>query len=156
VTSSATDRTTIIWDCRFPGKILHTLSHGTALPAGGGEDAGVNIALWTPGRDRFYTGASDGIIKVWDVRRGDPFVYNLATFDGHIMSAAFSPSFDSLLVGVSSGSAALLSRSGNSGVPPAEFNDYTAQVAETGGGCSNGTGGDGTPTVQVPISPGQW
>ena len=155
MTSSGTDRTTIVWDCRFPGKILHTLSHGTALPAGGGDDAGVNVALWTPGRDRFYTGASDGVIKLWDIRRGDPFVNNLATLDGHIMSAAFSPSFDSLMVGVSSGSATLFSPRGNRGIPPAEFNEYTDQVAVPGGGGGNGTGADGTSTVQVSVNSGK-
>jgi WD40 repeat protein len=155
VTSSGTDRTTRVWDCRSPAKVLHTLRHGAALPAAGGSDAGVNVALWTPCRDRFYTGASDGVIKVWDVQRGDPLVNNLDTLDGHIMCAAFSPSFDSLMVGVSSGSATLFSPRGDRGIPPAEFKEYTVPAARPSGAGGNGAGGEDTPAVESLASFGE-
>lgn len=75
------------------------------------EDSGVTFAKWGPYDRHLYTGGSDGILKVWDVTKGDPFVQDIVTLDAQIMSAAFSPAADMLLVGVASGKATLLSTS---------------------------------------------
>jgi len=142
VTSSGTDGSTIVWDRRFPDRVLHKLKHGKPLVAEAADDAGTNCALWAVSSDRFYTGGSDGVVKIWDVRRGDPFINDFATLDGQVMSAAFSPSFDSLMVGACSGSATLFSTRGDRGVPPDAFKVDIRDV-EGRGDAHAGGGGNG-------------
>lgn len=85
------------------------------------DDTGVEVALWGESCNYLYTGGSDGIIKIWDVKRGDPFIRDLGSVDSQIMSAAFSPGQDMLLVGDSEGVATLFSVRGDENQEPGEF-----------------------------------
>lgn len=61
--------------------------------------------------DQFYTGASDGVFKRWDIRRSpeDVLVEDVAAFDEEIMCAAFTEDHSHLLVGGSGGGVHILS-----------------------------------------------
>ena len=120
---SCTDGTSYVYDCRNPDSILHRLHHGnpiennwvTGLDSGGHTreqgDGGVMLCEWGNGRNLLYTGASDGIMKAWDVHRAfaDVFVRNVAHFDSGITFGEFSPDYSSLLVGDAGGGVHLLS-----------------------------------------------
>lgn len=89
------------------------------------DDTGVTFAQWSP-YHRLYTGSSDGIVKEWDITASQPFVRDIAKVDTQIMSAAFSPSWDELIVGECSGTATLFSTRGDEGVLPGEVEvDWT-------------------------------
>ncbi|KAF3927239.1 hypothetical protein ABW20_dc0107167 [Dactylellina cionopaga] len=126
VTSSGTNGKSYLWDSRKASEALHVLEHGepkTPLsPDRDREelDTGVTFASWAADGSLFVTGSSDGVVKVWDPARSDPFLYDLATFDDPVMSGAFSPDGDSLLIGETTGKATLLSYMGRHG-PPEPF-----------------------------------
>ncbi|KAF8245854.1 WD40 repeat-like protein [Wilcoxina mikolae CBS 423.85] len=140
VTASGTDGSTTVWDRRNPNNALHILKHGNSLmvPRIDGnpeiDDTGVTCAFWGPTNDRFYTGGSDGVLKIWDIKRGDPFIRDFATLDSQIMSGAFSPDYNMLILGESSGKATLFSTRGDRGVAPGLFDvdisDVTGDVSE--------------------------
>jgi len=77
------------------------------------HDTGVNFASWYRDSDYLVTGSSDGVVKVWNPRNGDPFCYNLASLDGPIMSGSFSPDDSKLMIGLATGSATMLSHLGD-------------------------------------------
>ncbi|KAI5787151.1 hypothetical protein EDC01DRAFT_779606 [Geopyxis carbonaria] len=117
LTSSGTDGSTYVWDTRSPDEPLHILRHGATLqpllPDAALEDAdtGVTFAAWGgAGVDahRLFTGGSDGVVKLWDVRRGDAFVRDVATLSASIMCGRFSPGGDMLLLGDCTGHATVL------------------------------------------------
>ncbi|KAF8468326.1 WD40-repeat-containing domain protein [Kalaharituber pfeilii] len=127
VTSSGTDGSTICWDMRWPADIMCKLQHDPTLMDRNEstnlevDDTGVEVALWSNNSDYLYTGSSDGIIKIWDIKRGNPYVKDLVKVNAQIMSGAFSPGSDMLLVGDASGTATLLSTLGDKDVPPIQF-----------------------------------
>ncbi|KAE8375887.1 hypothetical protein BDV26DRAFT_266826 [Aspergillus bertholletiae] len=117
VTASCTDGITYVWDTRNPDTVLHRLQHGEplnqideTLPREQ-ADVGVRLALWGNSVTQFYTGASDGILKTWDVLRSpdDALVRDVASFGEEIMSGAFSPDRSNLLIGDAAGGLHLLS-----------------------------------------------
>ncbi|PYH98355.1 WD40 repeat-like protein [Aspergillus ellipticus CBS 707.79] len=117
VTASCTDGITYVWDHRRPGNILHRLKHGVPLNqvdetiSREQADVGVRIALWGDRIDEFYTGASDGVLKRWDILRGpeDVLVQDMARFEEEIMCGAFSKDKSNLLIGDAAGGLHLLS-----------------------------------------------
>jgi WD40 repeat protein len=99
------------------------------------DDSGVQFAQWGKYGGHFYTGASDGVVKVWDISRGDPFVKDMVSLDAQIMSGAFSPNFDMLMLGDASGRATLLSHKGDKGCAPSFFDvDMTSVTGLLNGG----------------------
>jgi hypothetical protein len=117
ITASCTDGITYVWDNRKGDKILHELRHKEPLNpiddqrSREAADVGVRVALWGPSLDQFYTGASDGVLKRWDIRRSpeDVLLENVATFNEEIMCAAFTEDQSHLLVGGSAGGIHVLS-----------------------------------------------
>lgn len=117
VTASCTDGKTYVWDNRKGDKILHELRHRAPLNPIDHQrsretaDVGVRVALWGSSMDQFYTGASDGVLKRWDIRRSpeDVLVEDVAAFDEEIMCAAFTDDHSHLLVGGSGGGVHILS-----------------------------------------------
>lgn len=109
------------------------------------DDTGVNVCLWSPNNssDYLYTGSSDGIVKIWSVKRGEPFVRNLARVNAQIMSGAWSPGGDMLIVGDTSGTATLLSTLGEEGVKAGELEmkgDVLPQVVGADGAVESARG----------------
>lgn len=119
VSTSCTDGITYVWDMRNCGEIVHKLKHGTPLNQldetvpREQADTGVNMQLWGSTSDQLYTGASDGVVKRWNILRGpdDVLVEDVAAFNEGIMCGAFSPDQSNLLIGDVSGGVHLLSNS---------------------------------------------
>ncbi|KAF9883027.1 hypothetical protein FE257_004310 [Aspergillus nanangensis] len=119
VTASCTDGVTYVWDSRNSDHILHRLPHGAPLEqidetlSREEADVGVRMALWGQGIDEFYTGASDGVLKYWDISRSpeDVLVKDVVCFQGGIMCGALSGDRSNLLVGDATGGIYLLSPS---------------------------------------------
>ncbi|PGG99211.1 hypothetical protein AJ79_08641 [Helicocarpus griseus UAMH5409] len=108
-----------------PGKILHKLPHGVSIAEQGPNlpreqhDIEVHVALWRNNIiDKLYTGASNGVLKKWNILRTpeNVLVENTVSFDHDTMSGAFSPDFINLLVGNSCGKISILSCAPFSGV----------------------------------------
>ncbi|KAK6339458.1 hypothetical protein TWF718_008871 [Orbilia javanica] len=131
VTSSGTNGKSYLWDIRKGGDPLHEFGHGESRtplsPDRDREevDTGVTFASWAADGGLFATGSSDGIVKVWDPARADPFLYDLAMFDGPVMAGAFSPDGDCLMIGETTGKATLLSYMGRHGPPEPFVQDRT-------------------------------
>lgn len=117
VTASCTNGITYVWDSRYPDTILHQLPHGPPLNqidetvSREQADVGVRMAVWGRGADQFYTGASDGVLKWWDIFRSpeDVHVQDVRHFDEEIMSGAFSDDKSNLLIGDAAGGVHILS-----------------------------------------------
>ncbi|CAL5865827.1 uncharacterized protein PFLUO_LOCUS33 [Penicillium psychrofluorescens] len=117
ITASCTDGNTYVWDNRNPRHALHHLSHGPPLsPIDSGRlreevDVGVRAALWGCTIDQFFTGASDGLLKRWDIRRSceDVLVENTATLKEGIACGALSDDQSQFLIGDSAGGIHVLS-----------------------------------------------
>ncbi|KAF3010546.1 hypothetical protein E8E15_001490 [Penicillium rubens] len=117
VTASCTDGKTYVWDSRKGDAILHELRHKAPLNPIDHQrtretaDVGVRVALWGSSMDQFYTGASDGVLKRWDIRRSpeDVLLEDAASFDEEIMCASFTEDQSHLLVGGSGGGVHVLS-----------------------------------------------
>lgn len=133
-----TDGTIYVWDARVPSHPLHHFEHGEPIadwehryddePMTREQgDCGVNMTLWGAGQNRLYTGATDGAIKCWDIRRSpeDAFVKDIAQLQAGVSCGSFSPDYVSLLVGDSTGGVHLLSS--NSGGAQQDSNESGPQ-----------------------------
>lgn len=111
VTASCTDGVTYVWDYRNPSDVLLKLEHGAPLNqidenlAREQADAGVGLALWGDTIDQFYTGSSDGFLKLWNILRSqeDALVEDKANLSEGIMSGSFSEDKSNLLIGDAAG-----------------------------------------------------
>jgi hypothetical protein len=74
-------------------------------------DTGVKFAAWGQSKNRFYTGASDGKVKAWDVTAPprQAFVRDVLVLSGGISAGAFSKDCSQLVVGDATGKVHLLS-----------------------------------------------
>ncbi|KAK0639326.1 WD40-repeat-containing domain protein [Cercophora newfieldiana] len=114
VTAGCTDGNTYVWDTARGDRPIHILRHGESVEELQGnrerEDVGVKFTAWGSTPDRFYTGSSDGVVKVWNVRSlGNPLVQNLLEAPAPITCGMFSPDRTRLLIGDASGRIFLLS-----------------------------------------------
>ena len=131
-----TDGSTYVWDVRKSNYILHRLEHGDpiadwdqkyAQPPMSREqgDGGVNMTLWGAGRHNLYTGATDGMVKCWNINRApeDAFIRNVAQLPAGVSCGSFSPDFVTLLVGDSTGGVYLLSSESGGGYQCDDYSD---------------------------------
>ncbi|KAM0391217.1 hypothetical protein ACHAQC_007401 [Fusarium culmorum] len=114
VSAACTDGKVYIWDTAQGDKPIHTLSHGKPIEEYYGdrekEDTGVKFTAWNTTLDRFYTGSSDGVVKVWNIRRlREPFVRDILTAPGPIAWGGFSPDTSKLAIGDATGRCFILS-----------------------------------------------
>lgn len=117
LTASCTDGITYVWDYRRPDDILHRLEHGEPLNqmdeflTREQADVGVRLALWGDAMDQFYSGASDGVLKKWNILLApeDILVHDVYRFGEEIMCGAFSQDKSNLLVGDGAGGIHMLS-----------------------------------------------
>lgn len=114
VTAACTDGKVYVWDTARPEDPIHVLEHGVSLEFFEEDreerDMGVKFTAWGATADRFYTGSSDGAVKVWNVRNAKrPFVRTLMEAPGPISSGAFSPDLTRLVIGDGTGRVHLLS-----------------------------------------------
>ncbi|KAG5944294.1 hypothetical protein E4U53_006903 [Claviceps sorghi] len=114
VTAACTDGRVYVWDTAQGDRPIHVLKHGYPIDDficdREREDTGIKFSAWGTTADRFYTGSSDGVVKVWNVRRSRrPFVRNLLEAPGPISCGIFSPDHSKLAVGDATGRVFLLS-----------------------------------------------
>ncbi|KAK7437774.1 hypothetical protein CaCOL14_000500 [Colletotrichum acutatum] len=128
VTAACTDGKVYVWDTSRGDKPIHALRHKKPIDEfdenlGKREDldVGVKFTAWGTTADRFYTGGSDGVVKVWNVRNfRQPLVRDLLEAPGAIACGAFSPCYSRLAIGDASGRVMLLSLN-KEDEPPAKF-----------------------------------
>lgn len=91
------------------------------------EDVGVKFAAWATTTDRLYTGSSDGIVKVWNIRQGKAvLVRRLIEVAGPITYGAFSPDCTKLVIGDGAGRVHLLD------LDEGDIEDTTKPASSTG------------------------
>lgn len=108
VTAACTDGNVYVWDTAQGDTPIHILKHGHPLDEyyhdREREDTGAKFTAWGTSLDRLYTGASDGVVKVWNVRNlRKPHVRDLLEAPGPISCGAFSPDHSKLAVGDATG-----------------------------------------------------
>ncbi|KAJ6164343.1 WD repeat protein [Penicillium chermesinum] len=116
VTAGCTDGRTYVWDIRNSSRTLHRLNHGKPLDPLNHEhtreltDFGVTVTLWGSTIDHFYTGASDGCLNRWDIRRSpEDALRETFSFGEGIVSGSFSGDKSQLLIGDHRGGISILS-----------------------------------------------
>lgn len=129
VTAGCTDGKAYVWDTALGDKPVQVLAHGSAfegVTAGDDEDdTGVKFTAWGRSLDRFYTGSSDGIVKVWNVRCSEKKARGRVILEAaaQISFGAFSPDRSRLVIGDASGRVFVLSVDKEDG-KPAEFDPF--------------------------------
>ncbi|KAI1418212.1 WD40 repeat-like protein [Hypoxylon sp. FL1857] len=115
VAAGCTDGKVYIWDSSRSEEDdpMCVLEHGDPVDEIIGnrehEDVGVKFTAWATSTDRLYTGSSDGVVKVWNIRQGKGvLVRDLMEAAAPITAGAFSPDFTKLLIGDASGRVYLL------------------------------------------------
>ncbi|UKZ89902.1 uncharacterized protein TrAFT101_004938 [Trichoderma asperellum] len=114
VTAACTDGKVYVWDTAQGDKPVHILQHGRPLDEyyedREKEDTGVKFTAWGNNLDRFYTGGSDGTVRVWNVRnKRKPYLRTLLEAPGPISCGSFSPDLRKLVVGDATGRVFLFS-----------------------------------------------
>lgn len=133
VTAGCTDGKTYVWDTALSDKPMQVLAHGSAfegVTAGDDEDdTGVKFTAWGRSLDRFYTGSSDGIVKVWNVRCSEKKAKGTVILEAaaQISFGAFSPDRSRLVIGDASGRVFVLSVDKEDG-KPAEFDQFLKKI----------------------------
>ncbi|KAI1179653.1 WD40 repeat-like protein [Nemania sp. FL0916] len=113
VTAGCTDGNVYVWDTARSDLPMCILAHGDPIEELLGnreeEDVGVKFVAWATTADRLYTGSSDGVVKVWNIRHGKGvLIKDLIEVAAPITCGAFSPDFTRLVVGDGSGRVYLL------------------------------------------------
>lgn len=112
-TAACTDGKVYVWDTARGHRPVHVLSHGQPVEEfmwdREREDTGCKFTAWGGTPDRLYTGGSDGVVKVWNIRHPDPFVRDLLEVSGPVSAGAFSSDKSKLAIGDASGRVYLLS-----------------------------------------------
>ncbi|KAH9908060.1 hypothetical protein F4778DRAFT_720164 [Xylariomycetidae sp. FL2044] len=114
VTAACTDGRVYVWDSAGSSDLpMCILEHGEPVEELLGdrelEDVGVKFTAWATTTDRLYTGSSDGVVKVWNIRHGNGvLVKDLMEVGAPITAGSFSPDFTKLVIGDGSGRVYLL------------------------------------------------
>lgn len=128
VTAGCTDGKTYVWDTAVSDKPIHVLAHGPAVEGvrrnDDEDDTGVKFTAWGTSLDRFYTGSSDGVVKVWNVRTSGKSAKGRVILEApaQISFGAFSPDKFKLIIGDASGRVFVLSVDEEDGKPAAFTN----------------------------------
>lgn len=126
ITAGCTDGKTYVWDSAQSESLrrrpIHVLKHGRPLEGiavGDNEDdTGVKFTAWAASMDRFYTGSSDGVVKVWNIRGKKAKGRVILEAPAQISHGAFSPDFSKLVIGDASGRVFILSIGEDEEKPP--------------------------------------
>lgn len=109
VTAACTDGKVYVWDTAHPSDPIHVLKHAQSLEVFENEnleklDTGVKFTAWGKTADHFYTGASDGVVRVWNIRnRSKPYIRTLLDAPAPISCGVFSPDMAKLAIGDATG-----------------------------------------------------
>lgn len=136
VTAGCTDGNTYVWDTAISDKPIHVLAHGPAVEGvrrdDDEDDTGIKFTAWGTSLDRFYTGSSDGVVKVWNVRTSGKYAKGRVILEApaQISFGVFSPDKSKLVIGDASGRVFILSVDEEDGKPAsfANLNGPAGQV----------------------------
>ena len=113
--AACTNGKTYVFDMRNLAMPIHTLKHGPNVSGLTSElnDTGVRVVQWGNTRSEFFTGGSDGVLSLWDVRQGtaDVLTEHVVSSGIELMCGKLSPDKNSFLLGDASGSLQILTRS---------------------------------------------
>ena len=113
--AACTNGKTYVFDMRNLAIPMHTLEHGPNVSGHISElnDTGVRVVQWGNSRGEFFTGGSDGVLSLWDVRQGtaDVLTEHVVSSGIELMCGKLSPDRTSFLLGDASGSLQILTRS---------------------------------------------
>ncbi|KAI1388832.1 WD40 repeat-like protein [Hypoxylon trugodes] len=118
IAAGCTDGRVYVWDSAGSDDPMCVLEHGDPVEEFIGdrehEDVGVKFIAWATTVDRLYTGSSDGVVKVWNIRHGKGvLIRDIIEVPGPITVGAFSPDFKRLLIGDGSGRVFLMDIDGD-------------------------------------------
>ena len=138
-----TDGSIYVWDARNPDQVLHRFTHGQPIADWDHKygdspmtreqgDGGVNMTLWGAGKHHLYTGATDGVVKCWNINRApeDALVRDVAQLQAGVSCGSFSPDCVTLLVGDSTGGVHILSSDPGGAGAPQEDSEMGPQAIE--------------------------
>ncbi|KAI4599250.1 hypothetical protein KJ359_002209 [Pestalotiopsis sp. 9143b] len=113
IAAGCTDGNCYVWDTAGSDLPICVLRHGEPVEELLGEkeleDVGVKFVSWGTTADRLYTGSSDGVVKVWNIRHGKAVhLRDLIEVPGPITAGSFSPDHSKLAIGDGSGRVYLL------------------------------------------------
>ncbi|KAH8677443.1 hypothetical protein BX600DRAFT_127796 [Xylariales sp. PMI_506] len=113
VAAGCTNGKVYVWDSAGSDRPMCVLAHDEPVEELLGEreqeDVGVKFVAWGTTADRLYTGSSDGVVKVWNIRHGKAIhLRDLIETPGPITFGTFSPDYTSLALGDGSGRVYLL------------------------------------------------
>ncbi|EFW98813.1 WD repeat protein [Grosmannia clavigera kw1407] len=136
VAAGCTNGHTYVWDTARGGLPVQDLAHGRFLEEQAGdkisvEDTGVKFVAWGATPDRLYTGSSDGVVKVWNVRCDPtgqkPLVRDLLECKASVSFGAFSPDKSRLVIGDASGRVFLLTVDGGGGFDDSDEEGFISE-----------------------------
>ncbi|KAI0137348.1 WD40-repeat-containing domain protein, partial [Xylariales sp. AK1849] len=133
VAAACTNGNAYVWDTAGSDDPMCVLEHGESVEELLGEreqeDVGVKFLAWGTTADRLYTGSSDGVVKVWNIRHGKAVhVRDLIEAAGPVICGAFSPDYTKLAIGDGSGRVHLV------GLDEKESEDETERPPVSGPG----------------------
>lgn len=80
---------------------------------------GVTFTAWGATPNRLYTGSSDGVVKVWNIRQGRAkLIKDLIELNGPITSGAFSQDLRKLAIGDGTGKVCIMTQDDDDDEPP--------------------------------------
>ena len=108
ISAACTDGKVYVWDTahpEFPIKLVHGKCIDELMDYDREkEDTGVKFTAWGATPDRFYTGGSDGVVRVWNIRnKTKPFLRTLLKAPGPIACGVFTNSHERLAIGDATG-----------------------------------------------------
>lgn len=111
ITAGCTDGKTYVWYSAQTDSLLrrpiHVLAHGPPLEGiavgDNEEDTGVMFTAQGASVGRFYTGSSDGMVKVWNIHAKEPKGRVILEAPAPISHGAFSHDYSKLVIGDASG-----------------------------------------------------
>ncbi|KAI1781060.1 WD40 repeat-like protein [Hypoxylon cercidicola] len=137
VAAGCTDGKVYVWDTAGSDDPMCVLEHGDPVEELIGdreqEDVGVKFIAWATTTDRLYTGSSDGVLKVWNMRHGEGvLVRDLIEVAAPITAGAFSPDLTKLVIGDGSGRVYLLDMEDEEEDDPAPVSSGFLQLQHNG------------------------
>ena len=108
VASASADGTARVWMAVQGSSGSHVLQHTSNLASW--RKCPVHTVTWLPEPEGLATGASDGVLRLWDLRASQPLVGRSSPVDAPLLAAAVGSAESQLLTGCEAGRVMLFDR----------------------------------------------